>query len=248
MENGISQKVLEEIEKRNTIVTPRWLVFLKRFSFWLLAFLSIISGSIAMATAIYVFFDNDFAVDHNTINQLFLERPLIADIILSIPYIWLAALLLFMLVAFLGFRHTKTGYRYAALKVIAISLVTSFLLSLGMNTVDVGLYIHRYLIENVHGYHHVIYANEHRWTNARKGLLSGKVIVLEHDKRTLVVKDFKQNLWRVAISHADIHPKTRIVVGQYLKIRGMSTGEKTFQATEIQHWEKKYKKRNVVQP
>ena len=229
-------------------MTPRWLVFLKRFSFWQLAFLSILSGSIAMATAIYVFFDNDFAVDHDTINQLFLERPLIADIILSIPYIWLAALLLFMLVAFLGFRHTKTGYRYSALNVIAISLLTSFVLSLGMNTVDVGSYIHRYLIENVHGYHNVIYTNERRWTNARNGLLGGKVIVLEHDNRTLVVKDFKQNLWRVDISHADVHPKTRIVVGRYLKIRGMSTGERTFQATEIQHWEKKYKKRKVVRP
>jgi hypothetical protein len=70
-----------------------------------------------------VFFDNDFTVDHDNIHQFLIEYPFIADIISSIPYIWLAALALFTIVAFIGFRHTKKGYRYSAPKVITKTII-----------------------------------------------------------------------------------------------------------------------------
>lgn len=243
MQEGRSLPVLEEIEKRNAVLIPRWRVFVKRVSFWLLAVISVVTGSIAMATAIYVFFDNDFTVDHDTIQQLFIERPFIADIVSSIPYIWLAALALFTLVAFIGFRHTKKGYRYSAPKVIVTSLFASLLLSVCLNTVDVGGYIHRYLVENVRMYNSLIYANEQRWTNARKGLLGGKVIRIDKSNHILVLHDFQKRIWNVDFSNADVRQKTRIAPGRVLKITGIKTGKGTFHAIAIQNWEKKYNKR-----
>ncbi|MEI6639086.1 MAG: hypothetical protein FDX02_03185 [Chlorobium sp.] len=248
MQNRKSLPVLVEIEKRRAVLIPRWRVFLKRFSFWLLAALSVVTGGIAMATAFYVFFDNDFTVDHDTIQQLFIERPFIADIINSIPYVWLAALLLFTLVAFFGFRHTKKGYRYSAPKVIASSLLASLLFSLCLNATDVGGYIHRYLIENVRMYNSLIYANEQRWTNARKGLLGGKVIQIDKVAHIFVLKDFQQRLWSVDFSNAELRPKTRIAPGRFLKITGVTTGTGAFHAISIQNWEKRYNKRKEVQP
>ncbi|MEI7695963.1 MAG: hypothetical protein WCI64_10010 [Chlorobium sp.] len=246
MEEGRSLPVLEEIEKRHAVPIPRWRVFLKRFSFWLLAAISVVTGSIAMATALYVFFDNDFAVDHHNIHQLFVENPLLADIITSIPYVWLVALALFTLVAFFGFRHTKKGYRYSAPKVIASSLLASLLLSLCLNTLDVGGYIHRYLVENVHVYNNLVFANEQRWTNSQKGLLGGKVILVDKSNSFITLRDFRKGIWRVDIATADVHPKTRIVSGRYLKITGITTGTRTFKAISIQNWDKKFHKRKVV--
>lgn len=243
MQEGRSLPVLEEIEKRKLVLIPRWRVFLKRFSFWLLAAISVVTGSIAMATALYVFFDNDFAVDHDNIHQLFIERPYIGDIFASIPYVWLVALALFTLVAFIGFRHTKKGYRYSALKVIASSLVTSFLLSVCFNATDVGGYIHRYLVENVRMYNSLIYANEQRWTNARKGLLGGKVIHVDNTRHLIVLKDFQRHIWTVDFTDAEVRQKTRIAPGRFLKITGVTTGKETFHAIGIQNWEKKYNRR-----
>jgi hypothetical protein len=245
MQKEISESILEEIEKRKVVPIPRWHFLFKRLGFWVLAAISVLTGAISMATAIYVFLDHDFIEDHDYINQLFIERPIIADIISSIPYIWLAALALFTLVAFFGFRQTKKGYRYSAKIVIASSLTASLLLSAALNTVDIGEYIHRYLIENAHVYNRLIYANEHRWTNSDKGWLGGKVIEVNMQSHLLVLKDFNKIIWHVDINKAEVHPKTPIVPGKYLKITGVKTGKRTFQALSIQAWEKKYHKRHL---
>jgi len=238
--------ILDEIEKRHVVQIPRWRVFLKRFSFWLLAAISVITGSIAMATAIYVFVDNDFIADHATIHQLFLQRPWLADLVESIPYIWLVVLLLFTLVAFFGFRHTKKGYRYSAPKVIGASLLSSLLLSLALNTFDVGGYIHRYLVENVHVYNKLIVSNEQRWSNARNGWLGGKVILVDNTTHLIILKGFKGRIWLIDFTTAKLDPKMQIVRGRYLKITGIKTGKQTFQAISIQSWEKKYDRRKVA--
>jgi len=243
-----SKSILEEIEKRNAVPIPRWHFVLQRLGFWLLAVSSVVTGSIAMATAIYVFIDNDFIEDHEYINLFLAERPLIAEIVASIPYIWLATLALFTLVAYFGFRHTKKGYQYATTRVIAGALLASLLLSVGFNTIDVGKYIHRYLIENVHVYNKLVYANEHRWTHTEKGLLGGKVIQYLKDKHLLVLRDFNKSIWQVDISKTEVRPGTHIFPGKYLKITGVITGKQAFQALTIQGWSKRYHKRPLVQP
>ncbi len=246
MQKDRSKFILDEIEKRHVELIPRWRFLVKRLGFWLLAAISVLTGALSMATAIYVFLDNDFIEDHDYINRFLIERPFVAEVISSIPYIWLAALVLFTLVAFFGFRHTKKGYRYSSTKVIAASLFASLLLSLCLNTVDIGGYIHRYLIENVHVYNNLINANEQRWTNSQKGLLGGKVIQVDTIHHSLVLKDFGKALWRVDISKAEVRPKTQITPGRYLKITGIITGKRTFEAIAIQGWEKKYHKRKPL--
>jgi len=248
MQQDRSKFILDEIEKRHAELIPRWRFLVKRFSFWLLAAISVLTGGLAMATAIYVFIDNDFVEDRQYINRFFIERPLVADAISSIPYIWLAALALFTLVAYFGFRHTKKGYRYSATKVIAASLLASLLLSLCLNTVDIGGDIHRYLVENVHIYNNLINANEQRWTNSKKGLLGGKVIQIDSTHHLIVLRDYKKRSWLIDISKAEVRPKTQMVQGKFLKIIGVKTGKRTFQAISIQGWEKKYHKHTLLQP
>ncbi len=243
MQNARSGFILEEIEKRKAVLIPRWHFLVKRFGFWMLAAISVLTGAISMATAMYVFLDHDFIEDHDYINRLFIERPIIADVIASIPYLWLAALALFVLIAFFGFRHTRKGYRYSATRVIAASLFASLLLSAALNTLDIGQYIHRYLIENVHVYNKLIYANEQRWTNSERGLLGGKVIKIDKHSHLIVLMDFGKAIWSVDISKAEVRPKTPIAPGKYLKLTGVKTGKRTFQALSIQGWEKRYRKR-----
>ena len=243
-----SESILEEIEKRNAVPLPHWHFALQRFGFWMLAAISVLTGSIAMATAIYVFIDNDFIEDHEYINLFLAERPLIAEIVSSIPYLWLATLTLFTLVAYYGFRHTKTGYQHATTKVIGGTLLVSLLLSVGLNTIDVGKYIYRYLIENVHIYNNLVYANEHRWTHAENGLLGGKVIQYQKDKHLLVLSDFNKSIWQVDLRNAEVRPGTRLVPGKHLKITGIITGTKTFKSLTVQGWSKRYQKHPLQAP
>jgi len=234
-----SDLILDEIEKRNVVPIPRWRFILKRSIFWILAAISVITGSIAMVTAIYVFFDNDFIVDQANIDRLFAQRPFIEEVVESIPYVWLIAMFLFILAAYYGFRHTKKGYRYPMLRIVTGSLLVSLLISGVLNIFDVGKYIHRYLIENIQGYDHLVYTNEIRWTQMEKGLLGGKVVSQSIPEHLIVVKDYKKRLWTVDIASADMNSGIRIVPGRYLKITGIKTGPKTFKAKSIRPWVRK---------
>ncbi|TLU88549.1 MAG: hypothetical protein FDX30_00525 [Chlorobium sp.] len=240
-----SGSILQEIEKRNVEPIPRWHFYIRHFAFWTLATISVLTGSLAMATAIYVFLDNDFTEDQRVIHQYLTEQPVIADIIKSIPYIWIAALALFILVAYYGFRHTKRGYRYPTVKVIAGSLLVSLFISLGLNITDVGGIIHHYLIENVHAYNKLIYSNEHRWSQSEKGRLGGRIISYDKQNGLVILRNFRKCTWRVDIRKAEIQAGTIVEPGKYVKITGLKTGNRQFEAHEIQSWEKKYHKRPV---
>lgn len=235
--------ILDEIEKRKVVPIPRWHFLMRRGVFWSLAVISVITGSIAMATAIYVFLDHDFLVDQARITRFLAQQPLVEDIIDSIPYLWLTALLLFTLVAYYGVRHTRKGYRYPTLRVIGGSLLLSLALSGFMNLFDVGQIIHRYLIENVRGYDHLVYANEQRWTHARKGWLGGKVLGVDGERHALVLIDYKARLWTVDLSGTEVSPGTRLLPGKYVKITGVKTDQSEFRAASLQPWEKKYSKK-----
>jgi hypothetical protein len=119
-------------------------------------------------------------------------------------------------------RHTKRGYRHADLKVVGGSLLASLLISLCLNTVDVGGYIHRYLIENTHVYHSLIYSNEHHWSEAGKGRLGGKIVAYDKTKGVIVLRSFRKALWQVDITNAEVETGTLLIPGKYQGVRFIS--------------------------
>jgi hypothetical protein len=248
MLNTSSDKIINEIEKRKVVPIPRWRFILKRSVFWVLALTSVITGAISMATAIYVFFDNDYITDRAGIEKLFEQRPLVEVIVQSIPYVWLLALLLFIVAAYYGFRHTRKGYRYPMVRVIGGSLLVSFLLCGVLNVFDIGKYVHRYLIDNVKGYGSLVYTNDVLWAQQEKGLLGGKVVRSSPRDSAIVIRDYRHHFWTVDISRAEAHPGTGIVIGKYLKITGLKTGPGAFKAATIRPWVKKNHRRHPKAP
>lgn len=242
MPNSSSDKIIDEIEKRKVVPIPRWHFILKRSVFWALALISVITGAVSMATAIYVFFDNDYITDRAGIQKLFEQRPLVEVIVQSIPYVWLFALFLFIVAAFYGFRRTRKGYRYPMFRVIGGSLLVSFLLCGLLNVFDIGKYVHRYLIDNVKGYGSLVYTNDVLWAQQDKGLLGGKVVRYTPGDSTLVIRDYRHHFWTVDLSRAKVHCGIKIVTGKYLKITGLKTGPGTFKAATIRPWVKKSRK------
>lgn len=245
MANINSDKIIDEIEKRRVVPIPRWRFMLKRAGVWGLALTSVMTGAISMATAIYVFFDNDYLTDHAGIEKLFVQRPLIEVIVRSIPYAWLVTLALFMIAAYYSFRHTRRGYRYSVFRVVAGSVLLSVMLSGILHTFGIGKHVHRYLIDNVKGYGSLVYTNDVLWAQQEKGLLGGKVVRYSRCDSTVVIRDYRHHFWRVDISRARKHRGAHIAVGKYLKITGFKTGTNSFRAATIRPWVKKRHKKST---
>lgn len=150
MEN-FSQNLIKEIESRNIEPRSKLYFLLKRSVFWVSAIISILIGGLSFAVADYVFFDNDFK------NLSSLNGTPILEIAKSVPYIWLFSLGLFTVAAYIGFRHTRKGYRYATFLVIIVSILSSILLGLILNKFDFGQNTHKYLLKNTKFYDGLIH-------------------------------------------------------------------------------------------
>jgi hypothetical protein len=151
-----SKQVIEEIGTRGVTPKPRWHFLVKRSVFWTLALLSTLIGGLAFAIGDYVFFDNEAAGAAGL-----LETPL-EGFIRSIPFIWLVVFGLFAASAYLGLRHTKTGYRYRTAVALAVVIILSISAGLILNALDFGQAGHDYLMRNTTIYDPLIHSREDR--------------------------------------------------------------------------------------
>lgn len=153
-----SEKVVSALNERGIEPKPRWHFLLKRSVFWSLAALSVLIGGIAVSVAVYVFFDNDgiFLSGNKALQET------LFDIAQSIPYIWLLVSALFTASAYLVFRKTKKGYRYATAQVVGIVLVASVALGVLLDAFDFGQMVHKYLLTNTSVYDMLIHSSEDR--------------------------------------------------------------------------------------
>jgi tryptophan-rich sensory protein len=152
--SDLSEHIVKEIETRGAIPKPRWHFLVTRGMFSLLAVLSVIIGGVAFAVASFVFFDNDGA------SMALLVRSSIFDIAQSIPFIWLCILGLLTASAYFGFRHTRTGYRYATAGVVLGAIAASIALGFALNTVDFGQNVHQYLLQHTSFYDPLIHSRD----------------------------------------------------------------------------------------
>ena len=146
--HDLSENIIKELEDRGAHPKPRWYFVLMRSLFWLLAIISTTVGAVAFSVAWYVFFDNDGL--HVTLQNMFRV----------IPYIWLVVLTLFVVAAYLGFRQTRKGYRYAGPLILALILAGSIGGGLLLDTIDGGQKVHTYLLRDTDFYDGLIYSSD----------------------------------------------------------------------------------------
>ena len=232
MNKNLSKKILDEIEKRHLEPKPRWQFLLKRRLFWALFAVSTLLGGLAIAIIIFIFLDHDPDV------SIYLHQTMFEDVLLTIPYVWLALLFLFIFVSWYTFRQTKKGYRYRTARIVILSLGMSIILGLLLNTIDVGERIHSFLIKNVPFYDTVVQTLEDEWTQPQRGLLGGVIIQTEEKEDYIVLRDFHGNIWQVEISSVQEKGEVKLKVNSKIKIVGEMKSAGVFIAHEIFFWNK----------
>lgn len=230
MKESFSQNIVEEIEKRDLKPRPRFYFLLKRSVFWSLASLSAVIGGIAVSIIIFVFFDHDPEAAR------YLHQSLTEDIMLSVPYLWLLILAAFVGVAKYSVRHTKTGYRYATLKIVGAVLIASLALGLLLDAFDSGAAIDDYLSDTLPYYSSLVYTSKDAWTNPDKGLLGGEVLEMKSPTE-FSLRDFKNRMWQISIDPNELDETAKnIKAGDLIKIIGIKVSNANFQAKQIFSW------------
>ena len=181
MNEQLSNKILERIDDDQIVPLPRWRFIFLRISFWLLAIVSLIVGSLAIGAMLFLF------IDYHQHGLFAVPRDM-SDFLLMTPFIWIIVFVLFIAVARISIKHTKKGYRYSLRKIVLVSILLSLIFGFILNFAGVGKTTHDFF-NKVPMYNFFTHNSRNVWDRPVAGRLAG-VILSVQGKNNFSIKDF----------------------------------------------------------
>jgi hypothetical protein len=229
MNNQLSNEILERIRANKITPLPRWRFLLLRGMFWFFALLSIIIGSFAVATILFLF------VDYNR-RDLFAIPYDVAEFLSMIPFLWIIIFALFVVITEISIKHTKQGYRYRLRTIFSTSIILSIIFGSILNFIGIGEFTHEFFNETQF-YNYAVYDSKDAWSRPHMGRLAGTVLVVRDDNNFSVV-DFNGHIWQVRLATST----SGIIVPEENSIVRMSgileSSSSVFAAYSIYEWER----------
>src|SRR4030043_1082771 len=228
----LGKRVLEKIKEEKIEPKPRWHFLLKNYIFWLAFFLSVVIGALAFCVILTLFFDNDWDI------YKYLGLSPLQYILISLPYFWAIALILFSTLAYFYYRRTERGYCCGAFLVVFASIAASVLLGIFFHLTGLGRTIDHTFSEKYPFYEKILCCNHRRdiWNQPERGLLGGKYLE-EKNPEIFLLEDFGGEIWEVE-EDEDIIFKNNLILRRMdlIKIIGEKKKERLFHAFEIRPW------------
>lgn len=223
-----SDELYNKISKQKLRQKPKYLFTLKSYFYWFLFICFTLMGGISFSIILFAIQEADFEIMNHLSHSFF-------EFILGIaPVIWLIFLILFLILAMIGIRNSKKGYKFSNSSIIGFSVSFSILIGTLFFISGGAQYLENAFAVNFTQYKSVEDLKISRWTNPAKGYLSGEIIEIDDD--FLIIKDFNHNKWEVDISEAYVRGNSNWAVGTHLKFTGNANGDHVFKANEIRHW------------
>lgn len=227
MKHSLQNTVLERIKQEDISPKPKWEFLVKEYLVWASAGFLVVLGGVSIATAISIVVMGDWDILE------FLGHTPLSYTLVSLPYAWIVSLLGFMFLADYNIRHTKTGYKFSLLKLMAGIVFSSVFLGILLCSIGVGLAVDRVMTQHVPLYTQVGNRRAINLMHPEFGALVGKVIDQHEDGWT--VKDLRRTEWIVIVDEADILGDPSSLVGMPVRILGEreDTQQFVFEAFEI---------------
>lgn len=192
-EHDLASRISAAITEREISPRPRWeFVARNALIFGLLA-ISIILGSLTVATSEFLFKDRDWDL-YRQLGQ----RNTLATL-QSLPFLWLAALGLLVWASYTLLSSTRRGYRFAPFTILGASVLASLALGSALFAGGVGDATHEYFRSNLPVYDRLVVSRDRFWMNPREGLLAGFVIRAT-SSQDFLLQDPSGGFWRVTVT------------------------------------------------
>jgi hypothetical protein len=192
-------------------------------------FVSIIVGAMAVSAIIFMLTVNDWDVYE------YLDRSLFEHIFVSMPYLWISALLIFILAAYYNFKYTRRGYHYEMYIIVLASVVISLILGLILFLSGVSEDIHNIFMKQVPFYNNLVYDTRTVWDNPQRGLLGGKIIKVEN-QNDFMLQDFHGKAWLVEREGLKCCNPSFVKVGEEVEMIGRMEDGNIFFVKMMRPW------------
>lgn len=220
------QDILGKIKDKHKPPKARWKFLLKEYTIWGLGVVSVMVGALAISVMIYLVANDDWQIYHKV------SRNIWHFIILSLPYFWLVLLAIFVAASFYYIKHTRKGYRYSVLMVVAFSIISSIVTGSIFYFFGLGQAIDDVLGQRAPFYERFFNPRMGFWSDAENGRLTGLVLSVT-GRRILILADPARAEWNVDISKAESKFGAMPEAGKPIRLLGRKTGERQFEAKDI---------------
>ncbi|GAB4114904.1 MAG: hypothetical protein Kow00103_09240 [Candidatus Caldatribacteriota bacterium] len=167
----------------------------------------------------------------------YLDESWLKTFFISLPYLWLILLLIFLGVAYYNFIHTRKGYRWKIFSILCISLITSIILGSIFYVGGFSENLENIFQKKLPYYPQLIYNWEKQWMQPERGLLTGTIKEVDLSRQNkFILLDLNNNLWEIEATNALWKGKLTPYPGLKLKIIGKIKDTNIFEAQEIRPW------------
>jgi uncharacterized membrane protein len=225
-DNNFEEELLYKIKDEKLQPKPKWQFLLKNFLLWALGVLALFLGAIAMSLIFYMFSHNDLDI-YSRVGGRLLEK-----IFLMIPLFWLVCLILFVILVFYNFKHTKKGYRYPLILILPAIICASIILGGIFYVTGVGKIIDDLAGRHAPFYDRIINPRIDFWSRPKEGKLMGFIISQTGEELYLLV-DRDRIEWKVFTGGAKRGPDAELEIGQPARFLGEVQDDNLFKASEI---------------
>ena len=228
---NISDKVLKQIEENNIKPKPRWYFLTKNYFIWSMFGISVILGSFAFSIVLFIIKQLDWDIHY------YIGDNILKTIFISLPYLWIIFLILFLGVAYYNFIHTKSGYRFRFISILLISLIISIILGTTLYTNGYSENLEKIFSQKIPYYDKLVYTCEKQWMQPKKGLLAGTIIEMRLSENSFILEDLNNKRWEVDFYQTVWKGKLNPSLNLKIKIIGKIVDDNYFKAIEIRPWQ-----------
>lgn len=222
-ENDIALSVLSRIEHEHVVPTPRSHFLLREGVVWSIGALGVVFGALAVAGIMFTGEFSDWEYYEATHDTFF------TFLIAIMPYTWIAALIVFAVLAYESVRHTKRGYRYPLPVLILFSVGASVVLGTSAFLMGAGPTIDMQAAKFVPFHHSLIERKLALWNQPERGIISGTVTEIAplRDSFTLLAPD--NTAHTIYMDTLDEDMRNDVVVGDMMRVFApLATREEEF--------------------
>lgn len=223
-----SEGIVGKIEQDHIVPVPRWHFLLKGYVFWGLLVISILFGSLSFSVIAHLVNIGDFDVFN------YMQGNLITSAVMMLPYFWFFSLVIFALVAFYNWKHTRLGYKFKRRWIFVSSIVISVSLGSIFYAFGMGSSVDRIMVKSMPFYDQSKHkAREEIWLRPESGLIMGRVLTIDSINNQIVIQDVAGIDWNIDEKAVVKTAGEPIQKGKIVKVIGKKNGENSFAAREI---------------
>lgn len=226
MENkSISQIALEKIKEDKIVPISKNIFSIKRVLFWVAVATSFIVGAITFSLVLSALFNNDWDL-YNKLGFSFVFKTL--------PYFWLASLLIFTFLGEFYYRKTLFGHRKGFIVVLSVYMISTTLFGTIFYLVGTDNFIEESLENEAPIYRHMMFNRYEVWSHPENGFFSGKIVRIIDEG--IEVVDPEGYIWAVNTKDAFIRGRIEVEIGEKIKIIGKCI-DNICVAYEVRPWQ-----------